>query len=110
MNIYYEKNEFEMLDGTKVKAEFGGGRSRYGDYEVDFESVDIDGVELYAELKEPLATDADTFFELQELINRKAEEVGINIEEYFPLFEGWVTNLEYSSYEDNHSDLKWYEV
>ncbi len=76
-------NTFE-INGVKVYAEYNGGHSRNGDYAVDYELVRIGDVEMYAEA-EP-TEDWESFEELSAEIARQAEENGIELDLYNPLF------------------------
>lgn len=73
------------INGVKVSAEYSGGQSRNGEEAVDYILVYIDDVELYAEV--PATGDNnDSFEELSEEIARQAEEKGIDLDLYNPIF------------------------
>ena len=76
-------NTFE-INGVKVYAEYNSGQNRNGDYAVDYELVRIGNVEMYAEA-EP-TEDWESFEELSAEIARQAEENGIELDLYNPLF------------------------
>ena len=79
------KNEFTNKYGVRVYAEYSGGQSRYGDYAVDYELVRIGDIELYAEA-EPTG-DWESFYDvLAPEIQRQAEEKGIDLDDYNPIF------------------------
>lgn len=76
-------NKFE-INGVKVFAEYNSGQSRFGEKAVDFELVRIGDIELYAEA-EP-TEDWESFEELSAEIARQAEEKGIDLDLYNPVF------------------------
>ena len=82
------KNEFTNKYGVHIYAEYNGGQSRNGEYAVDYELVRIDDVELYAET-EP--TEGNESFEvLSAEIQRQAEELGIDLDDYNPIFDDFI--------------------
>lgn len=69
-----------------VKAIYGNGQSRYGDYGVTYMQVDIKGTILYAETT-PLDDEDKEREILSAEIARQAEEKGIDLDLYNPIFE-----------------------
>lgn len=69
-----------------VKAVYENGQSRYGDYGVAYMLVNIKGVELYAETT-PLDDEDRESEILSAEISRQAEEKGIDLDYYNPIFD-----------------------
>ena len=69
-----------------VKAIYGNGQSRYGDYGVAYMFVNIKGIELYAETT-PLDDEDKEREILSAEIARQAEEKGIYLDYYNPIFD-----------------------
>ena len=81
------KNEFTNKYGH-VYAEYNGGQSRNGENAVDYVLVQINDVELYAET-EP--TEGNESLEvLSAEIQRQAEEKGIDLDDYNPIFDDFI--------------------
>lgn len=68
-----------------VKAVYENGQSRYGDYGVAYMLVNIKGIELYAETT-PLDDEDKEREMLSAEIARQAEEKGIDLDYYNPIF------------------------
>jgi hypothetical protein len=72
----------------KYEAEYGRGKSRYGDYEVEYDKILIEGIELYAET--PVIEGDEEFGEafiiITNAVDKQAQELGIDLDLYNPLY------------------------
>ena len=73
----------------KYESEYGRGKSRYGDYEVEYNKILINGIELYAET--PVIEGDDEFGEafmiISYEIDKQAQKHDIDLDLYNPLYE-----------------------